>query len=218
MTTKSDFPAGRRNSVTFNLKDEAYRTRTPSVGKRENQPIRVSSSGKVKSTEYAHSDTSSVISNSIPKKFHKIRGPNRQHQLPDRTIKSPNVSLRPQHNINYENTYRLSPNKNSVFDEAKISPIIERVLTENLQGMEYEHDKCQQMCIHLAELIKEDVKASGLQRYKLITHVIIFEDKKQSFHYGSRCLWDPNFDNYATASFTCLGYRAVGACFATYYD
>jgi hypothetical protein len=218
MTSKSDFPAGRRSSVTFNLREEAYRTRTPSIGKRENQTGRVSSSGKVRTAEYAHSDTSSVISNSLPKKFHKIKGPNRQHQLPDRTIKSPNVSVRPQQNISYENTYRLSPNKGTTFDESKVSLIIERVLTQNLQNMEYEHDQCQRTCIHLAELIREEVKASGLQRYKLITQVIVFEDRKQSFHFGSRCLWDPKFDNYATASYTSSGYRAVGTCFATYYD
>ncbi|XP_061174305.1 dynein light chain Tctex-type protein 2B-like [Saccostrea echinata] len=216
MTTKSDFPSARRSSVTFNLKDEAFRIRTPSVGRRENQQIRVSSSGKVK-TEYAQSDTSSIVSNSLPKKFHKLKGPNRLQQNLDR-IKSPSVCVRPQQNVNYENTYRLSPDKNTVFDEIKISTIIERILSDNLKGESYDHDNCLNLCIRLAELIKDEVKATGITRYKLITHVVIFEDKRQGFQYGSRCLWDPNFDNFATASYSGPEYRAVGACFATYYD
>lgn len=214
MTTRSDHPAGRRNSVTFAIKDESFRDRTPSVGRRDNQQSRNSSLGKGKA-DGGYSDSSGSIS--IPKKFHKLKAPSR-HQ-PVETTKIQSGGSRPQHqNVNYENTYKLSPDRGKFFDSVKISQIIESSLNENLKDLPYDHDKCPGLCTYLAEVIKDDIKASGVQRYKLVTNVILFEDKRQGFHWGSRCLWNPNFDNFATASYTGQGYRAVGACFASYYE
>lgn len=209
MTTKSDFPAGRRNSVTFAIKDESFRDRTPSVGRKETHQSRVSR-GKA---DGGYSDSSGSIS--IPKKFHKLKAPSR-HQ-PVEPMKIPSGGSRPQpQNVNYENTYKLSPDRGKFFDPVKISQIIESTLNDNLKDVPY--DKCAGLCTYLAEVIKDDIKASGIQRYKLVTNVILFEDKRQGFHWGSRCLWNPNFDNFATASYTGQGYRAVGACFASYYE
>lgn len=217
MTTKNDFPVGRRNSVTF--KDDVFRNRTPSVGKKELN--RISSSGKGR-IETGPSDSNNSVG--IPKKFHKLKAASRDrpHHSAERN-KSPAAVPRQQqqhqpHNVNLENTYKLEPDKDQYFDSVKISQIIENTLNEKLKEMTYDHERISGLCIQLAEAIKEEIKASGIQRYKLVTNVVLYEDKRQGFQYGSRCLWNTNFDNFATGSYSGIGWRAVGACFASYYD
>jgi len=57
-------------------------------------------------------------------------------------------------------------------------------------------------------------------RYKLIFHVAITENIRQSLRIASRCLWDKEFDNCATAEWSHPGGKvtAVAMCFALYYE
>ena len=77
-------------------------------------------------------------------------------------------------------------------------------------------------------------------RYKLVTHVVIGEvkglfllhlfvlknlieiilinNKGQDIRCGSRCLWDSNVDNMASASYKNSSIYAVGTVFAVYFE
>ena len=43
--------------------------------------------------------------------------------------------------------------------------------------------------------------ALGYDRYKLIVQVVLGENRQQGVRVMSRCLWDPDTDNYASYSF-----------------
>lgn len=118
----------------------------------------------------------------------------------------------------YENTYRLEPDEKATFSTKKAEDTIRHVLQNYLKGRKYDSKKFPNLCKSLAELIKERVKASGCQRYKLIAHVMILEKQGQSMRHVSRCLWNEDQDNYATATFETLEFTAVGSVFAVYYD
>lgn len=118
----------------------------------------------------------------------------------------------------YENTYRLEPDDNARFSTKKAEDTIQHVLENYLKGKKYDPKKFPNLCKSLAELIKERVKTTGCQRYKLISHVMIFENKDQSIRYVSRCLWSKEFDNYATATYETSEFVAVGSVYAAYYD
>ena len=98
-----------------------------------------------------------------------------------------------------QNSYKLEPDRR--FPVEAVRRIAEQILNENLANEKYEGEKCSKLCTSLSRLIQDKVKTIGLERYKLITLVMIGENKSQSTRVASRCLWNENFDNYASASF-----------------
>lgn len=98
-----------------------------------------------------------------------------------------------------QNSYKLEPDRR--FPVAEVQKIAEQALKEELKNQKYEREKCSELCRSLSRLIQDKVKAIGLQRYKLVTLVSIGENKSQSARVASRCLWNENFDNYASAIF-----------------
>ena len=118
----------------------------------------------------------------------------------------------------YENTYRTQPRDENKFSSRKAEDIIHGVLEAYLKGKLYDPKKFPNLCKSLAELIKERVKGTGCQRYKIISHVMILENQGQCMRHVSRCLWNKELDNYATASFETKDFIAVGTVFGSYYD
>lgn len=118
----------------------------------------------------------------------------------------------------YENTYRTEPTDTGRFSAKKAEDLIRHVLENYLKGKAYDPKKFPTLCKTLAELIKERVKGSGCTRYKIIAHVMILENQGQSMRHVSRCLWNKDFDNHATATYETSEFTAVGSVFATYYD
>lgn len=118
----------------------------------------------------------------------------------------------------YENSYRLDPKEGTKFSSKATEDIIHNVLEAYLKTKTYDPKKFPNLSKSLAELIKERVKSSGCQRYKIIAHVMIVENQGQSMRHVSRCMWNKDTDNYATATFETKGFTAVGSVFATYYD
>jgi uncharacterized UPF0146 family protein len=49
--------------------------------------------------------------------------------------------------------------------------------------------------------IVDELESLKETRYKVIVQTTIGQLKDQGVRVASRCLWDPNFDNYASTSF-----------------
>lgn len=72
----------------------------------------------------------------------------------------------------------------------------------------YSDAGCKQKVKELTELIKAEVLAvdpatgtsSWIPRYKVVVQVTMGERKDQDVRVTSRCLWDTETDNYASAS------------------
>ena len=117
-----------------------------------------------------------------------------------------------------ENTYRTDPKDGTQFKVTKAEEIIQHVLESYLKGKKYDPKKFAHLSKSLAELIKERVKATGCERFKLVAHVMILENQGQSMRHVSRCLWNKYTDNYATATYETPDFTAVGSLFATYFE
>ena len=115
-----------------------------------------------------------------------------------------------------QNSYKLEPDRR--FPVQEVQKIAEQVLQENLKNQKYEGEKCSMLCPSLSRLIQDKVKSIGLQRYKLITLVSIGENKSQSARVASRCLWNENFDNYASANFYTETMFAQATVFGIYLE
>lgn len=116
----------------------------------------------------------------------------------------------------FENTYKLEPGVK--FESDKVKSIIESVLESQLKEELYDPKSCKQLVLTLSEIIKSRIKDLNYQSYKIICVVTIGELKDQGFRMGSRCCWDPKWDNFATGNFKNKSLFAIGSVWGVYYE
>ena len=114
----------------------------------------------------------------------------------------------------YKNTYRLEPT--ALFSSSAAASIIDGVLSEALANEKYSPAKSAKMATELADIIRKRLRK--LERYKLVCVVHIGQRKEQGLCVGSRCIWNANFDDYASASFKNSSLFAVGIVYAVYFE
>ncbi|XP_022334768.2 dynein light chain Tctex-type 5-like [Crassostrea virginica] len=165
-----------------------------------------------------HSESSSKISSIPGNRFARIRTKLRLHTLLGGALSKRSGSERGGTTKVLENTYKVGPDDGTKFNPRKAEEIINNVLTMYLKDRVYDDRKFPQLCKTLSDLIKERVKLSGLKRYKVIAYVTILENKKQSFHFTSRSLWESNLDNFASVTYNGPNFIAIGTLFATYFE
>ena len=80
---------------------------------------------------------------------------------------------------------------------------------------------CEDVCETIKKRVKEECY---LPRHKLVCQVVLGEMKDQGVRVTSRCLWDPDSDNYASAYYknvrtkpicggvVCLAYLTISRC------
>ncbi|XP_016063711.1 PREDICTED: tctex1 domain-containing protein 1 [Miniopterus natalensis] len=115
-----------------------------------------------------------------------------------------------------ENSYQLGPT--TPFPVVTVSHILKDVLTGYLQEERYEPELCRQMTKTISEVIKAQVKALAIPRYKLIVTVHIGQRDGQSILIGSRCLWNPKSDNFASYVFRNSSLFALANVYAVYFE
>lgn len=124
-------------------------------------------------------------------------------------------------------------------------PKIYEILEKSLHGKKYDANKTTILSKELTQDISREARNCMIPlspRYKLVTHVVIGEikglfllhlfvlilkhlidiilikNKGQDIRCGSRCLWDSNIDNMASASYKNSSIYAVGTVFAVYFE
>lgn len=116
--------------------------------------------------------------------------------------------------------YNTTPDH--VFPVLAIESKISEMLEYRLKEMTYSAVQSKEISKRLAEEIKKEVQTSyELKRYKLICVVNIGEMKcspQGSVRFGSRCLWNTMFDNFASSSYQNSQVFAVATLYAVYYD
>ncbi|XP_076441959.1 dynein light chain Tctex-type 5-like [Babylonia areolata] len=120
--------------------------------------------------------------------------------------------------VTYENTYKTDPDDNRKFSQRKAEQIIYSVLDGYLSKREYDPRRFPLLSKTLAELIKDRVKDTGLERYKIVALVTICQNKDQSMLQVSRCLWNQAHDNHASVVFEGANFYAIGSVYAVYFD
>ena len=114
-----------------------------------------------------------------------------------------------------ENTYKTDPDR--FFPYCKAKNIIEKVLN-SLEEVQYSSESCGKLATEMSDQIRVQVKQVTPPRYKVSVIVHIGERNDQALVMGSRCLWNPEFDTFATASFKSASLFAVGLVFACYFE
>eukprot|EP01017_Pseudomicrothorax_dubius_P044972 TRINITY_DN7694_c0_g1_i1.p1 TRINITY_DN7694_c0_g1~~TRINITY_DN7694_c0_g1_i1.p1 ORF type:complete len:113 (-),score=28.80 TRINITY_DN7694_c0_g1_i1:60-398(-) len=89
--------------------------------------------------------------------------------------------------------YQIKPKNKEKFKPSKAKEIIGKILDKKLVEA-YLADKGQHLIKEIAELIKTDLKALNLPRYKYVVQVFIGDQKGQGVRIGGRCFWDNDTD------------------------
>eukprot|EP00775_Hariotina_reticulata_P010392 gene10392-10550_t len=121
----------------------------------------------------------------------------------------------------YENTYITTPagyGDSTRLQRAKVQDILKAVLKERMEQQQYDAVKAAQISKHIAEDLREKVKALGYERHKLVIQVTLGQKKGQAMRIVSRCLWDTHNDNFASEYYENDSLYCVCQVFGLYYE
>lgn len=123
--------------------------------------------------------------------------------------------------IVYENTYITDPaayGPRARFRVGEVQAVLRAVLRERMERQAYDPVKAAHITKHIAEDLREKVKALGCERHKLIIQVTLGQKTGQAMRLASRCLWDTTTDGFATESYENETLYCVCQVFALYYE
>lgn len=118
--------------------------------------------------------------------------------------------------VSMENTFKMAPDRK--FPERDVRLILQEILTERLAEAKYDADQCRQLSKSLSDAVKNRVKDLNIQRYKIICLVHIGQLGNQAMRIGSRCLWDTNFDTFASFEFKNGSLFAAATVYGVYFE
>mmetsp|Transcript_9069 Transcript_9069/g.22507 ORF Transcript_9069/g.22507 Transcript_9069/m.22507 type:complete len:120 (-) Transcript_9069:64-423(-) len=101
-----------------------------------------------------------------------------------------------------EKTYQIKPHFRKKFKPLQVKQIIEEVMAEKLQGEKYHVDKAARAAKEITDLVKAKLKEMDWDRYKYVVQCVIGEQRGEGVKMGSRCYWDQDTDNSASATFS----------------
>ena len=117
-----------------------------------------------------------------------------------------------------ENTYKMSPDRGTVFNCSKIRQITEEILEQELSNQKYNHVTCGALTCDLAVKIKAAVKDLGFPRYKIVCQIVVGQVQDQGLEAASRSVWDSKTDNYACVSYKNDSIFAIALIHGIYYE
>lgn len=115
-----------------------------------------------------------------------------------------------------ENTFKMAPDRK--FPEGDVRSILEEILTDVLAETKYDAEHCRQLSKTISDSVKNRVKELNIPRYKIICLVHIGQMGSQAMRIGSRCLWDTDFDTFASFVFKNGSLFAAATVYGVYFE
>lgn len=106
-------------------------------------------------------------------------------------------------------------------DELETQEIIRRVIVEELDRLlsevDYQGERCVAQCTEISQAVESRVKSITPEQTKVLSVVYIGEIRDQGIEITSQCLWDPDTDNFVSASFRSDTLFAVCTVFTVHF-
>lgn len=109
-----------------------------------------------------------------------------------------------QQGVTYENSYQLPTGQVPI---SKIKSIAEQILEKKFKDQKYDQkalgNKIKEATDEISRSLKDKEGGKEIlsRRYKYMVQVNLIENIGQAIFTGSMCLWDPEHDNYVTATY-----------------
>ncbi|XP_053325924.1 dynein light chain Tctex-type 4 [Spea bombifrons] len=120
--------------------------------------------------------------------------------------------------VQYENTYKVGPDQDCRFNASKVQKVLENIMGSYLGDTNYNPLTSGQLTQNLSDLIRSKLKEICPSRYKVVCSVFLGQMGQQGVKVSSRSLWDPQNDNFASATFTNPSLFAVATVHGLYYE
>ena len=121
-----------------------------------------------------------------------------------------------------ENTYHLEPREEERFYPSKVKKEIRRILEERLKDESYDANTAGVLTEELTKTIRDRLKNGTddyrMPRYKFIVQVVFGELKGQGLRITSKCLWNPNYDNYVSYTYKKNEFYCTAMVFGCYCE
>ena len=117
-----------------------------------------------------------------------------------------------------ENTYSLGPSDNQKFNSSKVQKLVKDILSNHLENVKYEPNKCRDQVQLISDEIKTRIKSIVFKRFKIVVSLTIGQNTGNSIIIASRALWNTDTDNECTVQFKNNTLYAICSIFATYFD
>ena len=106
-------------------------------------------------------------------------------------------------------------------DDLESQEVIKHIITEELDkslfDCDYDSERCVAQCANISQAVESRVKEITSQETKVLAVVYIGEIRDQGLEITSQCLWDPETDNFVTASFRSKTLFAVCTVFTVHF-
>lgn len=113
-------------------------------------------------------------------------------------------------------TFSLRPDHQHKFRPNELRPIVKAVLENRLEEQEYNADEIQSISKEIADTVRDRIRATELERYKLIVHCMIGEQRGEGLRTGCKMFWDSDTDNYFEEVYVSKSLFAVVTVFGVY--
>lgn len=118
----------------------------------------------------------------------------------------------------FENTYRLGPDPEQIFNPDKVEQTIQQTLNMFLKNFKYTPEGSKRTCLNISSELKSRVRGMNFYRYKIVTQVVIFQNRQQGSNISSRCVWTPETDSFASCTFKTEHFVCVANVYAVYFE
>lgn len=116
-------------------------------------------------------------------------------------------------------TYVMTPTEDERFRRKKVCAIIAECMTKELDGKEYDESSCKGWSTAIADAVKTSIHSEcNFPRYKIVVQTFVGKQRLQDVRITSRCLWDSDHDNHASAVFNSEYIWATCVVFGFYAD
>ncbi|XP_034835213.1 dynein light chain Tctex-type 5-A-like [Maniola hyperantus] len=116
----------------------------------------------------------------------------------------------------YQPTYQLNSRKR--FSIEDVEKTLQRIVTSELEELEYSDKTAADLCLSLTENIRTAIKEENYDRYRIIVVVSIGQRRQQSVHVFHSFVWDHERDGYASYNFENCHMFANVVVYGIYFD
>ncbi|RNF12020.1 putative dynein light chain [Trypanosoma rangeli] len=93
-------------------------------------------------------------------------------------------------------TFSLRPEHKHKFRPNDIRPVVRSIIELRLENEEYKADEIQSISKEIADTVRDRIRGMDLERYKIMVHCMIGEQRGQGVRAGCKMFWDSDTDDY----------------------
>ncbi len=112
----------------------------------------------------------------------------------------------------------MKPAPGEKFMKRDVEKLVKKMVDEKLADKAYNYEESLNWSKELSADIQNAVRMLNYVRYKIIVSVTIIEACQQGVRLASRCLWDPETDNFAEYTLSNETMHATALVFGLYWE